>query len=179
MARIRTGRPNGRPPLAREERQHVVDMHLHIPLELIEKIDQLREGNQTRKDVIISAIRDLVERKGVQMSQAQKLSSTLEQYLESEDFKQGVIDSTRASWGGSCYKVEIMPDGTWRNLWANQIGNRYESEGVIIALPALDCSDMEEFTEGGRTEDEYFSLSFDNARDELVSELRDALKARA
>lgn len=61
MARVRTGRPNGRPPLAREERQNVVDMHLHVPVELIEKIDRIRKGDLTRKDVIIRALREMEE----------------------------------------------------------------------------------------------------------------------
>lgn len=61
MSRIRTGRPNGRPPLAREGKQQVVDMHIHVPLELVEKIDKLREGNQTRKDFIVQAIKNLPE----------------------------------------------------------------------------------------------------------------------
>ena len=130
--------------------------------------------------VLELAIRELAERKGVQMRwTTRKLEKTLEQYLKSEDFKQGVISSTKASWGGSSCKVEIMPDGTWRNLWSNQIGNKYETEGVIIALPSLDCSDMAEFTDGGGTEDEYLSLAFDNERDEIEAELRDALKTRS
>lgn len=120
------------------------------------------------------------EREGTQMRwTARNLEKTLEQYLQSEDFKQGVIDSTKASWGGSCYKVEILPDGKWQNLWANQIGNRYETPGVIIALPALNCDDMGEFTESGGTEEEYLSLGFDNERDEIETEVRDALKVQS
>ncbi len=61
MARIRTGRPNGRPPLASGDRAATVDMHIHMPVELIEKIDRLRKGAETRKDIIIRAIREIEE----------------------------------------------------------------------------------------------------------------------
>lgn len=130
----------------------------------------------TKTQIVLIAIENLW--KEVRKEQ-NMLGKTLEQYLKSEDFKQGVISSTKASWGGSCYKVEIMPDGTWRNLWANQIGNRYETEGVILALPALDCEDMATFTDNGGTEEEYFSLSFNNERDQLEAELRYALKTNS
>lgn len=142
---------------------------------LVEHFGKTSISKVSENDVIKLAIRELAERKGVQM--AQKLAQTLERYLRSNDFRQGVIDSTKASWGGSSYKVEISPDGTWQNLWANQIGNRYESDGVIIALPALGCEDMAEFAENGGTEEEYLNLGFDNERDVIESELRDALKA--
>jgi metal-responsive CopG/Arc/MetJ family transcriptional regulator len=36
-------------------------MHIHIPVELIEKIDRLRKGAETRKDIIIRAIREMEE----------------------------------------------------------------------------------------------------------------------
>ena len=156
-----------------------------LPERTEEQISNLAEwSGYTKTQIVLIAIEKLwievkQERNERMQTQTQKLVKTLEQYLQSEDFKQGVISSTKSSWGGSSYKVEILPDGTWRNLWANQIGNKYESDGVIIALPALDCSDMAEFTDGGGTEDEYLSLGFDNERDEIEAELRDALKARS
>lgn len=146
--------------------------------QFIKLLSQRLGINET--SVIELAIRELAERKGIQMRwTTRQLEKTLEQYLKSEDFKQGVIDSTKASWGGSCYKVEISPDGTWRNLWSNQIGNKYESDGVIIALPALDCDGMAEFTDQGGSEEEYFDLGFDNERAEIEAELMYALKTRS
>ncbi len=153
-----------------------------LPARTEEQIGNLAEwSGYTKTQIVLIAIEKLwievkQERNETMKTQTQKLAQTLEQYLKSEDFKQGVISSTKASWGGSCYKVEIAPDGTWRNLWSNQIGNRYETEGVIVALPALNCDDMAQFTDGGGTEEEYLSLGFDNERDELETELRDALK---
>lgn len=146
--------------------------------ELIKLLAPRLGVNET--SIVELAVRELAERKGIQMRwTVRQLEKALEQYLQSEDFKQGVIASTKASWGGSCYKVEILPDGTWQNLWANQIGNRYETPGVIIALPVLNCDDMAEFTENGGTEEEYLSLGFDNERDEIEADLRDALKTRS
>lgn len=156
----------GRPHKDRVQRTYTIDR------ESAEYVDSLPDGE--RSNFVSAALKAAIGENKMRWT-ARKLEKTLEQYLSSEDFKQGVIDSTKASWGGSCYKVEILPDGTWQNLWANQIGNRYETPGVIIALPALNCDDMSEFTDNGGTEDEYLDLGFDNERDQIEAELRDAL----
>jgi hypothetical protein len=52
-------------------------------------------------------------------------------------FQNAVDASTKASWGGSGYSVELFPDGTYRVLWDNHIGNRYNSPGVILKVPPL------------------------------------------
>ena len=105
------------------------------------------------------------------------LRDTLRKFLKSDDFKSGVISSTKAGWGGSCYKVELFPDGTWRVLWANEIGNLYETPGVILVLPQLDFdpSEKDEMIDGGavENEDEFLSMVFDNNSSELKSEIRD------
>ncbi len=63
MARIRTGRPNGRPPLALEGKKEgeTIDLHMKAPVELVEKIDRLRKGAETRKDVIVRVLREYAE----------------------------------------------------------------------------------------------------------------------
>lgn len=65
-------------------------------------------------------------------------------FTGTEEFKQGVFSSTKAGWGGSGYSVELFPEGTWRVLWDNQIGNLYQSRGVILSLPQLPDSAGEE-----------------------------------
>lgn len=105
----------------------------------------------------------------------------LDNYLKSPDFKDGVIASTKASWSGSGYSVELFYNGSWRNLWNNSIGNKYESrESIILALPTLDDSDYQKLVNGEEldedestmSEEEYFDLAFDNERDELAQQLR-------
>jgi hypothetical protein len=61
MARIRTGKPIGRPPLARKDREDTVDTHLIMPVDVIEKIDRLRQGNESRKDVLVRLVREAPE----------------------------------------------------------------------------------------------------------------------
>lgn len=103
-------------------------------------------------------------------------NTILENYLKSDAFKDGIIASARASWGGSGYSVELLPDGTWRNLWNNSIGNLYESPGVILRLPTLDTDDMREYVDGGAgSEDDYLAEAFANEEDGLANELREAL----
>lgn len=150
-----------------------------LPERTAQQIQDLTEwSGYTKTQIVLIAVENLwKEVKQERNKNMKNLEKTLEQYLKSDDFRQGVISSTKASWGGSCYKVEILPDGTWQNLWANQIGNKYETPGVIIALPALNCEDMSEFTEDGGTEDDYLSLGFDNERDEIEAELKQALRA--
>jgi hypothetical protein len=55
------------------------------------------------------------------------------------------------SWGGGYYAVELFPDGHWRVLWSGEIGNRYQSPGVILTVPTApewgDLSDEDVLTE--------------------------------
>lgn len=105
------------------------------------------------------------------------LQTVLESYLESNDFSEGVKASTKASWGGGGYSVELFPDGTWRNLWNSDIGNLYESPGAILGLPTLDDSDYQEcVVNGDMSEEEFFALGFANEAEELAGSLRDSLK---
>lgn len=60
MARIRTGKPNGRPPLARGN-EGKVDFHVNIPSDIMDKIDRLKRSNESRKDVIVRLIREYPE----------------------------------------------------------------------------------------------------------------------
>ncbi len=61
MARVRTGRPNGRPPSPLQGRESIDMLMKNVPIDVIEKIDRLRQGNETRKDVIVRAIREIPE----------------------------------------------------------------------------------------------------------------------
>lgn len=68
------------------------------------------------------------------------LEQAFEAFMTDNDytvFQTTVDDSTKASWGGSGYSVELFPDGTYRVLWDNHIGNRYDSPGVILKVPPL------------------------------------------
>ncbi len=62
-----------------------------------------------------------------------KLSDVAKEFVESPSFKEGCIDSTKASWGGGWYSVELFTNGTWRVLWNNQIGNKYPHDNSEIA----------------------------------------------
>jgi hypothetical protein len=54
-----------------------------------------------------------------------------------EGFQDAVDSSTKASWKGSGYSVELFDDGTYRVLYDNQIGNLYDSPGLILSIPPL------------------------------------------
>lgn len=103
-----------------------------------------------------------------------ELQKAMRKFLKSEDFKSGVISSTKASWGGSCYKVELFADDKWRVLWSNEIGNLYETPGVIIALPQLGTDEMQEMIDGGGADDEddFLSMAFERESEDLKDELR-------
>lgn len=60
------------------------------------------------------------------------------------DFESACDSSTKASWGGSGYSVELFEDGHYRVLWDNQIGNLYDSPGLILGIPALGDDDWDE-----------------------------------
>jgi hypothetical protein len=61
-----------------------------------------------------------------------------------KDFQSAVDSSTKASWGGSGYSVELFDDGTYRVLWDGQIGNLYDSPGLILPVPALGNDEWDE-----------------------------------
>lgn len=108
---------------------------------------------------------------------AVSFEQTLEAFLASDDFKQAVIASTKASWGGSSYSVELLPDGQHRVLWNNEIGNLYVSPGVILGVPSFDDSGYQEalFGEHPIEEDEFFDLCFGCEGEEIAQAMRDAL----
>lgn len=73
------------------------------------------------------------------MNEAQ-LASVFSVFLASEEFVRGVILSTRASFAGDSYSVELFDHaaaGWWRILPTQEIGNQYESMGILFTLPAL------------------------------------------
>lgn len=103
----------------------------------------------------------------------QKFSDTLEQFIQSDDFVDAIVSSTKASWGGSGYSVELFADDRYRVLADMQIGNLYQSDGIVLGVPKLtdeeqDEADDEPF-EGGLLEVVEFY------RDEKAEQMRDAL----
>lgn len=62
-----------------------------------------------------------------------------------EKFKdEAIASSTKASWGGLGYSVELFPEGHYRVLWDNQIGNLYDSPSVIIGVSPCSDDDWDE-----------------------------------
>lgn len=85
------------------------------------------------------------------------VQNALESFLSNdEDFLAGMIASTKAGFGGSSYSVELLEDGRYQVLWANQIGNKYNSPGVILEIPqfndeeaqVIDTEDENQLTMG-------------------------------
>lgn len=60
------------------------------------------------------------------------------------DFETAVDSSTKASWGGSYYCVELFADGSYRVLWTKQVGNMYVSPGILLPVPALNSEEWDE-----------------------------------
>ena len=71
------------------------------------------------------------------------IRTAAEKFIDSEDFANAIVMSTMAGTGGSGYSVEFYPDGHYRVLWDNQIGNLYESPGVIVKIPQLTEQELE------------------------------------
>lgn len=84
------------------------------------------------------------------MNHLSGIESAYEKFV-GEGIEEAIKSATLASQG---YSVELFPNGSYRLLWDNQIGNLYESPGVIIGIPV--CGDSE-FSDD---DDEWF---FDNA----------------
>jgi hypothetical protein len=107
------------------------------------------------------------------------LRATLEKFLASDDFKAGVISSSKAFWRGSGYSVELLPNGRYQVLWNNQIGRLYETPGVILSLPVLadEDEDMAEYIDDGAgNEDDYLAEAFGAMKEEFKTEMREELQ---
>jgi hypothetical protein len=91
------------------------------------------------------------------------LKWALRAFIDSIDFVPTIVKSTQAAANGEYYAAELFDDGAYRVLSSAQIGNRYQSNGVIIRVPALTDEQIEE-------ESAWFY------RDELASEMWDELE---
>ena len=96
----------------------------------------------------------------------QGIEKAFNSFME-ESFIQGAISSTKASWAGSEYCVELYPDGTFRVQWGGNIGNLYESQGIVLGIPALNDEDWD-----GTNESEPF---YGNAEDLMREKFSDYL----
>jgi hypothetical protein len=96
-----------------------------------------------------------------------KFQAALDNFISSDEFTTALIDSTKAGFGGSHYSVELFEDGTFRVLWANQIGNKYQTPGLIMRVPQFSDEDWKDWEDAG--EEPY---DYDN---KLEQEMRDGL----
>jgi hypothetical protein len=71
------------------------------------------------------------------------LMETAKAFMASDDWKAGIANATRASWGGGGCSVELFRSGSWRLLWDSTIGNLYQSDGIIVALPIANDEDAD------------------------------------
>jgi len=112
------------------------------------------------------------------MSTTVTFKQTLEEFIKSDEFAESVIGSTKAGFGGSSYKVELFPDGTWRVLWSNQIGNIYDSPGIIQAISSLSDDDYQAFVDMAGSDDSdalVKELRNTDALDEIAQQMRNSL----
>lgn len=82
----------------------------------------------------------------------------LDAFLDSGEFEEAVIMSTKAGFGGSGYSVELFGNGTWRVLWDNQIGNLYSSPGMMVGIPQYDEDTLADIDKYGDDADLSFAL---------------------
>jgi len=75
------------------------------------------------------------------MTLQQQFGAAFEAFIV-DSAEDAIISSTQAGYGGSGYSVELFDDGTFRVLWNNEIGNLYESPGLILGIPQLDTDEM-------------------------------------
>lgn len=96
------------------------------------------------------------------------LKEAFESFM-STDFESACDSSTQASWGGSGYSVELFEDETYRVLWDNEIGNLYDSSGLILSIPPLSSDEWDE---------DPLIRFYDNAAEEMREKFAQALEDR-
>jgi hypothetical protein len=75
------------------------------------------------------------------MSIQKQYQAAFDKFMAS-DIEEAIMKSTQAGFGGGGYSVELFIGGAYRLLWNNQIGNLYESPGMIIGVPQLNDDEM-------------------------------------
>jgi hypothetical protein len=103
---------------------------------------------------------------GEQDMDTRMLRQAFETFME-EAFEDAVIASTKASWGGSGYSVELL-DGSFRTLWNDCIGNLYDSPGIILSIPTLNSEDW--------NDDSPKDSFFDNTEELMVESFSECLQ---
>lgn len=105
------------------------------------------------------------------------LTRAFDAFLKSNDFKKSIIDSTKFSWqtGDGHFNVELFVDGSWRTEKHDPLCNKYETPGIVLGLPTLDCDEMPQFIEKDGTEEEWLNLAFANESYEIEKELKNDL----
>jgi hypothetical protein len=101
--------------------------------------------------------------------------TALTSFIESDDFSQAVLDATEANFNGGGRSVELFDDGTYRVLVNSQIGNLYESAGVVLGIPVLNEEDYEDVAAAGERGEEALEVIRAYYADDLAEELRDKL----
>lgn len=93
------------------------------------------------------------------------ITTAFELFMADEAAVEEAIDnSTSASHSGGSYKLELFHDGTYRVLASNQIGNLYNSAGLLISIPTLRDDEMAVLDD---EDNEVSGAMYDNAIDEL------------
>lgn len=144
-----------------------VKSSVSLPRKTHEFMQKLPDGS--RSDFLASLI---------ELGLQRKLEQGLETFLASPDFKEAIIGASIASWKGAERCLELLPDGSWQILYYEhheREQSKYESPGVVLLLPSLDCAEMPQFVEAGGTEQDWFDLAFANGRDEIEKELKEEL----
>lgn len=108
-------------------------------------------------------------------------SKALESFLTSDEFAEVVIFSTHAGFGGGSYSVELWDNGTYRVLPSGSIGNRYDSQGIIMRVPQISDEDYQAFEEMSLSDGTDLrliaaQLASTDELEECAKEMRDSLK---
>lgn len=94
-------------------------------------------------------------------------------FAVSAEFIPAMIGATHAAWDGSGFSVELFPDGHYRVLWNGQIGNRYQSPGLLVSVPAFEDEYVAGDPDWETTCCDWHNL--DDYRDQLVNRVREIL----
>ena len=158
---------------------HYERIALDVREDLLFWLDALPES---RRELIEEALVDLQAKKESERMVTQAAQrATLEKFLASDDFRAAVIGATKASWGGSGSRIELLSDGTWTVLAELEIGKLDETPGMLLRVPTLtiDSGEMEDYVKsGGGSQDTFLVEAFDVEEDELKAALREDLSDR-
>jgi hypothetical protein len=148
----------------------------YIPVEVLEalKASAKREHRSINAQLVWFLEKGLEKEKSMATTATEEgVKRALEAFLgDDKEFTAAVISSTNAGFHGSSQSIELFEDGTYRIIWTEAIGSRYQPTGELLRVPQLSDEDYRDLAQvaGEDASDEKLAEELEQWTDWMVYE---------